>query len=116
MLPEKKNAEKCMHSSVRCPSFYPNDLTILYHSAVVVLALVSAGLLPGLVFLLVFPLDDNDEVDDDDVLLPLDAVDEFVLVLAAGLAAAALLGPFVGSGSDALAFSNMGMTLVLEAG
>ena len=62
------------------------------------------------------PLDDEDEADDDDVVLPPDAVDESALVLAAGLAAAVLLGPFVGSGSDALAFSNMGMTLVLEAG
>lgn len=81
-----------------------------------VLTLVSAGLLPGLVFLLVLPLDDEDEVDDDVVVLPPDAVDESALALAAGLAAAVLLGPFVGSGSDALAFSNMGMTLDLEAG
>jgi len=35
---------------------------------------------------------------------------------AAGLAAADLLGPFVGSGTDALAFSSMGIILDLEAG
>lgn len=75
------------------------------------LALDSAGLLPGLVFLL--PDDDADE----DAALPPDAADDSAwALLLVGLAAADLLGPFEGSGRDPLAFSKIGITLDFEAG
>ena len=83
------------------------------------LALVSAGgLVPDLGFRLVALLSEGaDEVEDEDAAPPADAVDdESAWAFPAAGLLADLLGPFVGSGRDALAFSSIGIILDLDAG
>ena len=82
------------------------------------LALVSAGgLVPDLGFRLVALLSEGADDVDDAAAPPADAVDdESAWAFPAAGLLAALLGPFVGSGRDALAFSSIGIILDLDAG